>query len=100
MTLQQKYDAILRALERDEFGCFSIGIHNFGLLHGIADELEIKNNSGGNLRYLAHRITQICRNLIDAGYPIREYKIKCCSWSPRETWHPCFEFSEFTSKQR
>lgn len=96
MTLEQKYKAILEAIKEDEFGCHSIGIHNFGLLHRIADKLKIKNNSGSNLRYLSHRITNICRELIEAGYPIEEYRIKTCSWTSRETWHPCFEFEEYT----
>lgn len=98
MTLQQKYDAILRALGEDESGCYSVGIHNYGMLHAIADELKMRRNTGQNLRYISHRITSICRELIEAGYPIEEYKIKTCSWTSRETWHPCFEFEEYTQK--
>lgn len=99
MTLQQKYDAILQAIKEGEFGCHTIGIHNFGLLHGIADRLKIRDNSGSNLRYMSHRITSICRDLIEAGYPIKEYRIKTCSWTAKETWHPCFEFEEYTKNK-
>ena len=34
------------------------------------------------------------RELISAGYPITEYKIKCCSWSSRESWHANFKIDD------
>ena len=71
-----------------------IGIHNFGLLHEIADAMDMKNNSGWHLRSLSHRITRIMRGLMKEGYPIEEHRIKCCSWSEKETWHPVFEIGE------
>lgn len=71
-----------------------IGISNYGLLHEIADALDMKNNSGMYLRALSKRITRIMRCLIKEGYPIKEYRIKCCSWSDKETWHPIFEIGE------
>lgn len=52
----------------------------------------MKGNCGGHLHSLSQRITKIMRDLIEAGYPVKEYRIKCCSWSPKETWHPLFEF--------
>lgn len=71
-----------------------IGISNFGLLHEIADALDMKNNSGWHLRSLNCRITRIMRGLIKDGYPITEHRIKCCSWTEKETWHPIFEIGE------
>lgn len=34
------------------------------------------------------------RELISEGYPITEYKIKCCSWSSRESWHAYFKIDD------
>ena len=64
------------------------------MLHEIADALDMKNNTGMHLRSLSHRITNIMRKLIDDGYPIKEYRIKCCSWTEKETWHPIFKIEE------
>ena len=72
----------------------TIGIHAFGLLHEIADALDMKNNTGLHLRSISHRITRIMRDLMKEGYPITEYRIKCCSWSEKETWHPMFKIGE------
>ena len=88
-TLQQKFNII-----KDTVKGHTIGIHNFGLLHDIAEALDFKNNSGGYLREISARITEIMRQLIKAGYPVKEYRIKCCSWTEKETWHPCFEIQE------
>ena len=90
-TLLDKYN-LIKDVCKNEFGISSVGIHNFGLLHDIADRLGMKGNSGGNLHSLWARITKIMRELIKAGYPIIEYRIKTCSWSERETWHACFVF--------
>ena len=86
-TLEEKFNAIKRVCGNE-----SVGIHNYGLLHDIADALDMKNNSGSHLRSLSARISKIMRELIKAGYPVKEYRIKCCSWSERETWHPLFRF--------
>ena len=85
-TLEEKFQAIKRVSNGSH-----IGIQNYGMLHEIADELDMKNNSGGFLRSLNARITKIMRDLIKAGYPIKEYRIKCCSWSEKETWHATFK---------
>lgn len=84
-TLEQKYNLIKQTAGTD-----SIGIHNYGLLHEIADALELDDNSGVYLHIISRKINRIMRQLIQAGYPVKEYKIKCCSWAPRETWHPYF----------
>lgn len=89
-TLLDKYNLIKSACKNVNGDYEMVGIHNFGLLHDIADKLGMKGNSGGNLRFLWARITKIMRDLIKAGYPIKEYKIKTCSWSEKETWHACF----------
>ena len=99
LTLEEKYN-IIRKVCADGVGDYcgasgkiaSVGIHNFGLLHEIATALGMRGNTGHKLRSLNERITKIMRDLIEAGYPVKEYRIKCCSWSPRETWHPVFEF--------
>ena len=70
-----------------------IGISHFGLLHDIADALGMKN-SGCYLRSLNQRISKLMRDFIKAGYPVEEYRIKCCAWSPKETWHAIFEIKE------
>lgn len=88
-TLEQKFQIIKKVAGND-----SIGIHNYGLLHEIGEALDMKNNSGGYLRSLLARITKIMRDLKAAGYPIKEYRIKCCSWSERETWHALFKIEE------
>lgn len=96
LTLEEKYNIIKKVCTDDycdkDGRIFSVGIHNFGLLHDIADALGMKSNTGHKLRSLSARIAKIMRDLIEAGYPIKEYRIKCCSWSPKETWHPVFEF--------
>ena len=98
LTLEEKYQRIRKACCETFYACdgqpSAVGIYNFGLLHEIGDALGMKNNSGGYLRLLSARITKIMRDLIAAGYSIKEYRIKCCSWSPKETWHPLFEFEE------
>ena len=88
-TLEEKFNAIKRISDG-----YMVGIHNFGMLHEIADALDMKNNTGMYLHSINQRITRIMRDLMDAGYPIKEYRIKCCSWSERETWHPCFKIEE------
>jgi len=106
LTLDEKYKRIRNACETYDSVCCgastnticSVGIHNYGLLHYIADALGMKNNSGGYLHSLNARITKIMRELIAAGYPIKEYKIKCCSWSPKETWHPLFKFEKYNKE--
>jgi len=72
----------------------TVGIHNFGMLHEIADALDMKNNAGSHLRSLNQRISKIMRDLIKAGYPVKEYRIKCCSWTEKETWHACFKIED------
>ena len=84
-TSEEKFEIINRVSNGS-----TIGIHNFGLLHEIAEALDMKNNFGLHLRSLSQRITRIMRGLIKEGYPIKEYRIKCCSWSEKETWHPLF----------
>ena len=88
-TLEEKFNAIRRIS-----GSSMVGIHNFGMLHEIAEALDMKNNSGMYLHSISKRITKIMRDLKDAGYPIKEYRIKCCSWSEKETWHPCFKIKD------
>ena len=88
-TLEEKFQIINRISDGS-----TIGIHNFGMLHKIGDALDMKNNSGLYLRSLNQRITKIMRDLIKAGYPIKEYRIKCCSWTGKETWHACFEIKQ------
>ena len=97
LTNKQKYDLIKEACYdtiHDKPYYQMIGIQNFGLLHDIADALGMLGNYGSNLRNLSHRINNIMRSLIKDGYPIKEYRIKCCSWREKETWHPCFEIKE------
>lgn len=86
-TLDQKYTII-----KDIADGSMVGIHNYGMLHDIGTALDMKNNSGAYLRSLSSRINNIMRSLIEAGYPVKEYRIKCCSWTEKETWHPCFKF--------
>ena len=88
-TLEEKYNVIKQIADGS-----MVGIHNFGILHEIADALDMKNNSVLYLHSLNARISKIMRDLIKAGYPIKEYRIKCCSFSEKETWHPCFEFED------
>ena len=85
-TLEEKF----RIIKQVSNGS-SIGIHNFGLLHEIADALDMKNNSGIFLHSINQRITRIMRELIENDYPVEEYRIKCCSWTEKETWHPLFK---------
>lgn len=86
LTLEEKFNAIKKTSDGS-----TIGIHNFGILQEVADALDMKNNTGGNLRSINQRITKIMRDLIKAGYPVKEYRIKCCSWTAKETWHACFK---------
>lgn len=88
-TLEEKFNTIKRISDGS-----MVGIHNFGLLHEIADALDMKNNSGVYLSSINQRITKIMRDLKEAGYPIKEGRIKCCSWSEKETWHPCFKIED------
>ena len=88
-TLQEKFDIIKRISDGS-----SVGIHNFGMLHDIAEALDMKNNSGVYLRSLNARISKIMRDLMHAGYPVKEYRIKCCSWTEKETWHALFKIEE------
>ena len=88
-TLEEKFEIIKRVSDGSD-----IGIHNFGLLQEIADALSMKGNTGTNLRSINQRITKIMRDLIAAGYPVKEYRIKCCSWTEKETWHACFKIEE------
>ena len=89
LSLQDKFNIIKEISDGQ-----SIGIHNFGMLHHIADALGMKNNSGGYLHSINQRITKIMRDLAKAGYPVKEYRIKCCSWTEKETWHALFEIEE------
>ena len=88
-TLQEKFDIIKRVSDGS-----SVGIHNVGMLHDIAEALDMKNNSGVHLHSLNARISKIMRDLIKAGYPVKEYRIKCCSWTEKETWHALFRIEE------
>lgn len=88
-TLEEKFNAIKRISN----GSY-IGIFNPQLLHDIANVLDMKNNSGFYLHSLSARISKIMRDLKKAGYPIKEGRIKCCSWSEKETWHPCFKIED------
>lgn len=90
LTLDEKFRRIKEVNVNNE----SIGIHSFGLLHDIADALGMQHNSGGELHYLSNNITRLMRRFIEAGYPVKEYRIKCCSWTEKETWHPCFTIEE------
>ena len=87
MTTNKEYfDKLFSVVGYDSFG-----IHKYGQLHEIADVMgwdEI--NSGSHLRELWAKVCYYTRKLIRAGYPIEEHKIKCCSWSSKETWHPIF----------
>lgn len=93
-TLEEKFNVIKQTSEGS-----TVGIHNFGMLHEIAEALDMKNNSGLHLHSLNARITKIMRDLIKAGYPVKEYRIKCCSWTEKETWHPCFKIEEGNDEQ-
>lgn len=101
-TLEQKFNLIKEACATYDSVCCgttdnglcTVGIHNFGLLHFIAEKLDMKNNSGCFLSSISARITKTMRQLINAGYPIKEYRIKCCSWCEKETWHPCFTIED------
>lgn len=88
-TLEEKFNIIKQVSDGS-----MIGIHSFGLLHDIADALDMKNNSGYYLHSLNAKITKIMRDLMRAGYPVKEYRIKCCSWTEKETWHPCFQIED------
>lgn len=93
-TLEEKFNIIKQVSNGS-----TVGIHNFGMLHEIADALDMKNNTGGHLRSLNQRITNIMRDLIKAGYPVKEYRIKCCSWTEKETWHACFKIEELKENE-
>lgn len=94
-TLEEKFNVIKQISNGS-----SIGIHNFGLLQEIADGLDMKNNSGIFLRSINQRISKIMRDLIKAGYPIKEYRIKCCSWSEKETWHAYFKIENHGTEEK
>lgn len=93
-SLLDKYNLIKNACKTINGDYENVGIHHFGLLHDIGDVLGMQGNSGGNLHSLWARITKIMRDLIKAGYPIKEYKIKSYSWSEKETWHSFFVFED------
>lgn len=94
-TNLDKYTIIKSTCYDAEGGCHQmVGITNYGLLQEIADKLGMRGNTGGNLRSVWARIIKIMRELIKDGYPIVEYRIKACSWSSRETWHPLFGWKE------
>ena len=88
-TLEEKFQVIKQISDGS-----MVGIHNFGMLHEIGKALDMKNNSGMCLRSLNQRITRVMRDLMKEGYPIKEYRIKCCSWTEKETWHPCFQIEQ------
>lgn len=88
-SLEEKFQIIKRISDGS-----TVGIHNFGMLHEIGDALNMKNNSGFYLCSLNQRITKIMRDLIKAGYPIKEYRIKCVSYTEKETWHACFKIEQ------
>ena len=88
-TLEEKFNAI-KQVGNDSY----IGIHNFSLLQEVADALDMKNNTGMHLHSINARVSKVMRDLIKAGYPIKEYRIKCCSWTEKETWHACFKIEE------
>lgn len=88
-TLEEKFNSIKQVSNGS-----TVGIHNFGILQEIADALDMKNNTGRHLRSLNQRISKIMRDLIKAGYPVKEYRIKCCSWTEKETWHACFKIED------
>ena len=88
-TLEEKFQAIKQISDGS-----TVGIHNFGMLQEIGEALDMKNNSGAYLRSLNKRITKIMRDLMKADYPIKEYRIKCCSWTEKETWHACFKIEQ------
>lgn len=89
LTLDQKF-RLVKSVAGDSY----IGIHNFGMLHEVADALNMKNNTGANLHSINYRVCKVLRDLIKAGYPIKEYRIKCYSWTAKETWHACFKIEE------
>lgn len=88
-TLEEKFNIIKEVADGNY-----IGIQNFGMLHEIASALDMKNNTGIHLHTISYRINDIMRQLKAAGYPVKEYRIKCCSWSEKETWHPMFKIEE------
>ena len=95
-TLEDKFNIVKECCKshNPQYSTSSVGIHNYGLLHEIADALGMKNNSGSRLRELSHAITRLMRKFIEAGFPVKEYRIKCCSWTEKETWHPLFQIEE------
>lgn len=88
-SLKEKFEMV-----KNVVGNESVGIHNFGILHDIAEVLGMDGNSGGNLRNLNARISKLMREFIKAGYPVKESRIKCCSWTEKETWHAVFDIEE------
>ena len=96
LSLDEKYELIRQTCLHYTGGEYvlDVGIHNYGLLHEIADALGMQGNTGGNLRSIWARVIKIMRDLIAAGYPIQESSITCCSWSSRETRHPAFFWKE------
>ena len=99
-TLEEKYNLIKQVctenLSNGQIIILDVWIGNLDLIHKIAEALDMKNNSGVYLHSLTARINKIMRDLIAAGYPIKEYIIKSYSWSERETWHPIFRWEERT----
>lgn len=91
-TLEEKFNAI-KQVSNGSHSSY-IGIHNFGLLQEVAEALDMKNNTGMHLHSINARVSKVMRDLIKAGYPIKEYRIKCCSWTEKETWHACFKIEE------
>ena len=89
LSLKEKFNIVKNVVCNE-----TIGVHNFGLLHEIAEALGMDGNSGGNLRSLTQRISKLMREFITAGYPVKESRIKCCSWTEKETWHALFEITE------
>ena len=94
-SLDDKYNIIKTActetLRNGQQIIWQVGLCNLDILHKIGDALGMKTNSGFTLRYLSANINRIMRQLILAGYPVKEYRIKHCSWTEKETWHPIFE---------
>lgn len=86
MSNEERFQALKKVVGEEPFG-----ISAYGLLHKIASIWGLDDiNSGIYLRKLSARINYYTRKLIKVGYPISERRIKCCSWSTKETWHPIF----------
>lgn len=71
------------------------GIQTYGLLHKIARAFGWDGiNTGTKLHLIWNRVIKLSRRFIEEGFPIKEYRIKCCSWTSKETWHPMFRIEE------